>query len=128
MSSNATLEVVTSETEPLANIDEMTMKCSIKCPRGANCTRLSGNVKWFVDNVQISQTQLRYNQTTQDLYSFLNETNWSVYKNKQLSCQILVQDNQNRPNFDIRSSQLFTGIKCEIQNWSWSDRSVNLKI
>lgn len=126
MSTNATIQPVTSLIDPNAQLDEVSFKCFIKCPTNTDCAQLNGTVIWLSSNSEIARTEVLYNRTTQELFSFLNESVWSSYMNQNQSCKILIEHIQTRPMFDIISTEHYAGIECEMPNSSDKDKAVIL--
>ncbi|CAF0919356.1 unnamed protein product, partial [Brachionus calyciflorus] len=124
---NATFQPVTNSIDPNAHIDEITFKCFVKCPKNVDCSRLNGTVIWYVGLSEIIRTEMRYNQTTQDLYGYLNETSWSNYMNQDHSCEIIPEYRQVQSNLPFKSQSQFIGIECEMPNQSAIDKSASTK-
>lgn len=84
LSSTAIIKPVTGTSDSKANIDQVTFKCSLGCPTGSDCTKLSGSVFWYIDGANMYNTSLSYNTNTNELYSFLAESVWTNHLNKKV--------------------------------------------
>jgi hypothetical protein len=63
----------------LANTTGISLKCVLKCPAGLDCSQLTGDVYWYTTSNQLAlkQTILLYDQTNRQLYSFVEEVDWT---------------------------------------------------
>ena len=84
---------MTRKNDSKAPKDELTFKCSISCPGNETiCQNVASasNVYWFSESKLILTNSLFYNKTTQQFYSFLNETIWTKYINTNVRIIFLV--------------------------------------
>jgi hypothetical protein len=83
-SKKSNIEPVTKSIDPLAIVNELTLKCSLPCPANlTTCYKVANgtNVLWYSGSNLIFNNSLVYNEKTRLLYSFLSENIWTNYTN-----------------------------------------------
>ena len=84
LNKTATIKPVTGTSDPKANIDQVTFKCSLSCPTDSDCAKLNGSVYWYIDGSILYNTSLSYSSSAKELYSYLAESVWGNHLNKKV--------------------------------------------
>ncbi|RNA14319.1 hypothetical protein BpHYR1_025745 [Brachionus plicatilis] len=82
------LSFVSRFTDNLAQNDNLFGKCSFFCNDQDDCSSLKGSVKWFdSSNNLISISSVEYSESSNLLFSFLNESVWLNYLDNSVYCE-----------------------------------------